>query len=94
MQVRAAYRQGELQAFRTGTAFPNFDVHGLLASFFVVVPPEPVAAAFGPYLDASRRVDLMAQSRTLANLRDALLPKLVSGSIRVKDAEKLVEAVA
>jgi len=31
------------------------------------------------------------QSRTLAQIRDALLPKLLSGEIRVKEAEKLVE---
>ena len=31
------------------------------------------------------------QSRTLAALRDALLPKLLSGEVRVPDAEKLVE---
>ena len=32
------------------------------------------------------------QSRTLAGIRDALLPKLLSGEIRVKDAERFVEA--
>ena len=31
-----------------------------------------------------------AESRTLALIRDALLPKLLSGEIRVKDAEKFV----
>jgi len=31
------------------------------------------------------------ESRTLAALRDALLPKLISGEIRVKNAEKIVE---
>jgi len=31
------------------------------------------------------------ESRTLAELRDLLLPKLLSGEIRVKDAEKAVE---
>jgi len=31
------------------------------------------------------------ESRTLAELRDRLLPKLMSGEIRVKDAEKMVE---
>ena len=36
----------------------------------------------------------MEQSRTLAALRDALLPKLLSGEIRVADAEKIVEGVA
>jgi type I restriction enzyme S subunit len=34
------------------------------------------------------------QSRTLATLRDALLPKLVSGELRVKDAARLVGSVA
>jgi type I restriction enzyme S subunit len=30
------------------------------------------------------------KSRTLAALRDALLPKLISGELRVRDAEKVV----
>ena len=30
------------------------------------------------------------ESRNLAALRDALLPRLVSGEVRVKDAEKFV----
>jgi type I restriction enzyme S subunit len=34
------------------------------------------------------------ESRTLAALRDALLPKLISGKLRVHDAGKLVEAAA
>ena len=32
-----------------------------------------------------------AESRTLAELRDTLLPQLMSGKLRVKDAEKIVE---
>lgn len=35
-----------------------------------------------------------SESRTLAALRDTLLPKLISGELRVKTAEKIVEAVA
>ena len=34
---------------------------------------------------------LSAESRTLAQLRDTLLPALMDGTIRVKDAEKLTE---
>jgi len=34
------------------------------------------------------------ESRTLASIRDALLPKLLSGEIRIKDAERFVEGVA
>lgn len=35
----------------------------------------------------------MDESRTLARLRDALLPKLLSGEIRVSQTERIVEAV-
>jgi len=31
------------------------------------------------------------KSRTLAALRDTLLPKLISGALRVKDAERFLE---
>jgi len=34
------------------------------------------------------------ESTTLADIRDALLPKLLSGEIRVGAAEKVVEEVA
>jgi type I restriction enzyme S subunit len=36
----------------------------------------------------------LRESETLAAIRDALLPKLLSGEIRVKDAEKTVEAAS
>jgi len=34
-----------------------------------------------------------AESRTLASLRDTLLPALMNGTLRVKDAEKQVGEV-
>lgn len=39
------------------------------------------------------RAQMREESRVLAELRDALLPKLMSGEIRVRDAEKAVEDV-
>jgi type I restriction enzyme S subunit len=58
--------------------------------------PEPdfnaeAAAALRPLVEigAARH----AENRTLAELRDTLLPKLMSGEIRVRDAEKVVEGV-
>lgn len=41
--------------------------------------------------DVQRRLD---EIRTLAELRDALLPALMSGKLRVRDAERAVEAIA
>ena len=43
------------------------------------------------YLDISIATN-NEESRTLVALRDALLPKLISGELRVKDADKIVEA--
>jgi len=91
MQMRRAYRDGTLQSFRTGTAFPNFDIHGALSNLLVVVPPVSLAEAFDKKFAPSQRLDLMAQTRTLAQLRDTLLPKLISGELRVKDAERFLK---
>ena len=33
------------------------------------------------------------ESRTLATLRDTLLPKLISGELRVRDAQRFIEEV-
>jgi type I restriction enzyme S subunit len=64
--------------------------------FVAVVPNAEVLAAFNqicqPWYD--RIVASKGESRTLAALRDALLPKLLSGEMRVKEAEKLAEALA
>jgi type I restriction enzyme S subunit len=35
----------------------------------------------------------LVESRTVAALRDALLPKLISGELRVKDAKRFVGRV-
>ena len=91
LQMRRAYSNGEVQAFRTGTAFPNFDVHGALGNLYVVVPPSEVADVFAKFFRTCQRLDLMAQSRVLAALRDTLLPKLISGELRVPDVEGFVE---
>ncbi|MFD5753338.1 restriction endonuclease subunit S [Streptomyces sp. NPDC127033] len=40
---------------------------------------------------ASRVTQARDESRALATLRDALLPQLMSGKLRVRDAEKIVE---
>lgn len=46
----------------------------------------------GPLLD--RVIVARRESKTLTNLRDALLPKLISGELRIPDAEQLVSEVA
>lgn len=64
-----------------------------LGEFQVAIPSEPLSKRFG---DLAR--DVMVQmkasddeSGTVAALRDFLTPKLISGRIRLRDAERLVE---
>ena len=61
----------------------------------VLVPPPPVLQSFvhvvGPLY--ARIVTNVKQAEYLADLRDALLPKLLSGQLRVPDAERIAAAV-
>ena len=58
----------------------------------VVLPQKPVLESFERVVSPLFKRVLMntEESRTLTTLRDALLPKLISGVLRVKDAERLV----
>lgn len=58
----------------------------------VVVPPAGVVQAFEGSASGvmARTLDCRRESGALASLRDTLLPKLVSGELRVKDAERFI----
>lgn len=66
-----------------------------LAHFLIPIPPEdvsPLAELFGMTVEPLfRRMSVaMNHSRVLAALRDALLPRLISGELRIADAEKII----
>jgi type I restriction enzyme S subunit len=75
----------------TGTKMPRTNWNDL-ARFVVAIPQREVAEAFTkqfkPIIDRIHQG--IQESRTLAALRDALLPKLISGELRVPDAERIV----
>jgi type I restriction enzyme S subunit len=62
-------------------------VKTVLPSFELVAKFDAVAGPMVAQISANLR-----ESRTLAALRDTLLPKLLSGELRVKSAEKLIAA--
>ena len=66
-----------------------------LLDMIIVVPTQRIMKRFSeaarPLLD--RVAANIAESQTLAGIRDTLLPKLLSGEIRVKDAESFVGRV-
>ncbi|SED40570.1 type I restriction enzyme, S subunit [Rhizobiales bacterium GAS191] len=83
----------DLESFNAGSAVPTLNrnhVHSLP----VVVPPRMLVEEFDarcqPLMRMKRANEL--QSEALAATRDLLLPKLMSGEIRVKDAEQIAEA--
>ena len=78
-----------LQQRAHGSVFDTI-TRNTLAGVYVAVPPANLIKEFENRIDPILehiRVSLLG-SRTLAALRDALLPKLLSGEIRIKDAKK------
>ncbi len=67
-----------------------------IAKVNILTPSPGVVMAFnrqaGPILKAVE--ENQRESQTLAPLRDTLLPKLISGELRIKDAETFMERVA
>jgi type I restriction enzyme, S subunit len=93
-------RTDEFRAFMisnmTGTTGRQRVPADCLNNFSIAVPPAELAAKFGEFA-RSVFAQMKAhdeESRTLAALRDALLPKLLSGELRVPAAAKLVDATA
>ena len=64
-----------------------------LDHFWLAVCPKSISDAFGRAVRPifARASEAAAETRTLAALRDNLLPKLISGELRLKDGERLVE---
>jgi type I restriction enzyme, S subunit len=62
------------------------------AGVAVVIPPESLVEAFEKQVLAplERIRSCLFESRVLAALRDALLPKLISGELRIQDAERMI----
>lgn len=62
----------------------------------LVLPPDSLATAFSGLIDpiTKRIVANIHESHALAELRDSLLPKLISGELRVADAERFVGVTA
>jgi type I restriction enzyme S subunit len=82
----------EMRVKGTGVAIPGLN-STQAKSLTTLLPPPQITTAFDrrvePYV--ARILAACNQSRTLATLRDTLLPKLLSGEIRVPAAEAAVE---
>jgi type I restriction enzyme S subunit len=87
--------QSELKAFEhTGTVFGSIN-KAQLEALPILAPPDRVVAAFEAVVSAfDGRIRLThEEAETLAATRDLLLPRLMSGEFRVRDAERFLERV-
>jgi type I restriction enzyme S subunit len=74
------------------TTMGHIQRHHLSEAKAMIPMPSLLAAMdslFAPLLE--RSLGLRRQSRELSSIRDTLLPKLISGELRIPDAEKLLE---
>ena len=89
-------RQAEIEALGEGSTGQTELNRGKLAGLEFVVPPDAILRAF----DTSTiplRMRMSAnvqQAQTLATLRDTLLPRLISGQLRLPEAQAAMEEAA
>jgi type I restriction enzyme S subunit len=83
----------EMTRLGTGAAIPGIPRRSLIA-MPLLVPPADLQHRFNKFRPSVGRILAKSnESRTLTALRDTLLPKLISGEVRVPEAEARVEAV-
>ncbi len=75
-----------------GTRMPRTNWE-TLAGYECVVPPKSVSTAFGeivaPMIETMMKC--VSENAALTKIRDLLLPRLISGKLRVVDAESIIE---
>jgi type I restriction enzyme S subunit len=82
----------DLKNKAVGSAQQNIS-KAIVEETLTIFPPIAVIKEFACIVEPliMKWISNLGESRTLAALRDALLPKLISGELRVKDAEKIIE---
>lgn len=83
----------EIGEHLTGTSIPHADKNWIARQRVCLPKDDRLLTIFEEIAGHKRkRIEtLRAESRTLADLRDTLLPKLIRGEIRVRDAERFLE---
>jgi type I restriction enzyme S subunit len=84
----------DFAVFNAGSAVPTLN-RNHLGSLRFPLPPKALVVSFTEVaVDLMKRKEgIVAETSNLSATRDALLPKLISGEIRIPDAEKMLEEV-
>jgi len=82
-----------IEARAHGSTFKEISGHGM-KELPVICPPAPLMGSFKMVVSkfSELQKEIRHETKLLAVIRDFLLPKLISGQIRINDAEKIVES--
>ncbi|NDY72713.1 hypothetical protein DO021_04175 [Desulfobacter hydrogenophilus] len=82
----------DFESMNVGSAVPSMTTK-VLNELLVLMPEKMMLQNFDAILNSYflKIKENNTQSKTLSNLRDTLLPKLISGEIRIPEAEKITE---
>jgi type I restriction enzyme S subunit len=88
------YAQGKTWEYQNqSTGIANFQTTHFLETELVAIPSDAVLTAFSelvrPIIDRAH----LTQIQELAALRDTLLPRLISGQLRLPEAEALLAEI-
>jgi len=88
-------KQSDIEAMGEGSTGQTELSRSKLAEISVLVPPEHILAAFDRLvIPIKQRISLNeSEIRNMAKLRDALLPRLISGQLRIPGAEAKIDAI-
>ena len=83
---------GATENYVTGSAQPQLTIDNI-KNFPFITPSSEVVDSFQGIVNplADRQLLLDSESQVLSELRETLLPKLISGELRIPDAEKFLE---
>jgi type I restriction enzyme, S subunit len=94
--INIMQRESEIEHLGEGSTGQTELSRLRLGEMKVLIPDQKILVSFDEMTDSLIKISESnnTQSQTLAQTRDLLLPKLMSGEIRVKDAEKIAETLA
>jgi len=80
----------------SGTSGRQRIQNDVLGRYLVTLPDDAVASAFTEVVDVIQKsiAGNHETAKTLAILRDTLLPRLISGQLRLPETESLVEEIS
>ena len=82
---------GEIWEHVNGTSVPNLDAGSLLDGKAVPMPSNQVLDRFSEFILPICQRSYAGENNALVSLREALLPKLISGELRIPDVNRVIE---